>query len=46
MAKAFLRDLAHLLEGICFVGDLFPLWDQRRQTFADKIMTTVVTTDP
>jgi len=23
------------------VGYLFPLWDAKRQTFADKIMTTV-----
>jgi hypothetical protein len=29
---------------ICFVGYLFPLWDPKRQTIADKIMTTVVTT--
>ncbi|REO10986.1 RDD family protein, partial [Mycobacterium tuberculosis] len=26
---------------ICFVGFLFPLWDAKRQTLADKIMTTV-----
>lgn len=39
---AFVRDLAHILDGICFVGYLFPLWDAKRQTFADKILTTVV----
>ena len=45
MAKAFLRDLAHIIDTIiCFVGYLFPLWDQKRQTIADKIMATVVTT--
>jgi len=27
---------------ICYVGWLFPLWDSRRQTVADKIMTTEV----
>jgi len=44
MAKAFLRDLAHIVDGlICYIGYLFPLWDQKRQTIADKIMTTVVT---
>ena len=44
MAKAFLRDLAHTVDTIiCFVGYLFPLWDPKRQTIADKIMTTVVT---
>lgn len=26
------------------IGYLFPLWDHKRQTFADKILTTVVTT--
>ena len=45
VAKAFLRDLAHTVDSIiCFVGYLFPLWDQKRQTIADKIMTTVVIT--
>jgi uncharacterized RDD family membrane protein YckC len=42
--KAFLRDLAHIIDGIiCLIGYLFPLWDKKRQTLADKIMTTVVT---
>ncbi|MEP7034872.1 MAG: RDD family protein [Actinomycetota bacterium] len=45
MAKAFLRDVAHIVDfAICFVGFLFPLWDRKRQTIADKIMATVVTT--
>jgi uncharacterized RDD family membrane protein YckC len=45
MAKAFLRDLAHFIDTIiCLVGFLFPLWDKKRQTIADKIMATVVTT--
>ena len=26
---------------ICYVGFLFPLWDAKRQTIADKIMSTV-----
>jgi uncharacterized RDD family membrane protein YckC len=44
--KAFLRDLVHALDGMmCYVGYLFPLWDVKRQTFADKIMGTVVTTN-
>lgn len=43
-AKAFLRDLAHFVDSIiCYIGYLFPLWDPKRQTLADKIMTTVVT---
>jgi uncharacterized RDD family membrane protein YckC len=45
---AFLRDLAHIVDGIiCYIGYLFPLWDAKRQTIADKIMTTVcVPTQP
>jgi uncharacterized RDD family membrane protein YckC len=40
---AFVRDLAHILDALpCYIGYLFPLWDARRQTFADKIMSTVV----
>lgn len=39
---SLLRQLAHLLDGmICSLGYLFPLWDAKRQTFADKIMSTV-----
>ena len=40
---AFVRDLAHYVDGlICSVGYLFPLWDDKRQTLADKIVKTVV----
>jgi uncharacterized RDD family membrane protein YckC len=36
------RQLAHAVDAIiCYVGFLFPLWDAKRQTLADKIMTTV-----
>lgn len=36
------RQIAHIVDGIiCYIGYLFPLWDQKRQTLADKIMTTV-----
>lgn len=41
--NAFLRDICHIVDGIiCYVGFLFPLWDPKRQTLADKIMKTVV----
>ncbi|GAA1396510.1 RDD family protein [Luteococcus peritonei] len=40
--KAFLRDICHVLDNICYIGYLWPLWDAKRQTFADKIMKTVV----
>jgi uncharacterized RDD family membrane protein YckC len=43
MRRAFLRDLAHLLDCLpCFLGWLWPFWDHRRQTFADKLTDTVV----
>jgi uncharacterized RDD family membrane protein YckC len=41
--NAFLRDICHFVDGIiCYIGYLFPLWDAKRQTLADKIMRTVV----
>jgi uncharacterized RDD family membrane protein YckC len=43
---AFVRDIAHLVDAIiCYVGFLFPLWDSKRQTLADKIVHTVVVRD-
>jgi uncharacterized RDD family membrane protein YckC len=39
------RYLAHILDAIiCFIGFLFPLWDAKKQTIADKVMKTVVIT--
>jgi len=42
--RAFLRLLAHLFDSAaCYLGWLFPIWDRpKRQTFADKIMHTIV----
>ena len=40
--NAFLRDLLHVLDGFGWIGYLWPLWDEERQTFADKIADTVV----
>jgi uncharacterized RDD family membrane protein YckC len=40
--NAFIRDLVHILDAVTLVGYLWPLWDERRQTFADQIMKTVV----
>jgi uncharacterized RDD family membrane protein YckC len=43
---AFVRDIAHILDSLpCYIGYLWPLWDNRRQTFADKIVQTVVIAD-
>jgi uncharacterized RDD family membrane protein YckC len=39
---AFGRRLLHVLDGLaCGLGYLWPLWDQKRQTFADKMVHTV-----
>ncbi|WP_422745285.1 RDD family protein [Mycobacterium sp. WMMD1722] len=36
------RQIAHFVDQvICYIGYLFPLWDAKRQTLADKIMNTV-----
>jgi uncharacterized RDD family membrane protein YckC len=40
---AFVRGIAHFLDSIpCYVGFLWPLWDAKNQTFADKVCSTVV----
>ncbi|WIM90307.1 RDD family protein [Candidatus Mycobacterium wuenschmannii] len=37
-----LRAFAHVIDSaIFYVGYLFPLWDAKRQTLADKVMATV-----
>jgi RDD family len=39
---SIVRQIAHFVDGaICYIGYLFPLWDAKRQTLADKIMSTV-----
>ncbi len=40
--RAFLRDVAHILDGICYIGYILAAFDSKVQTFADKIMKTVV----
>ncbi|HOC14645.1 MAG TPA: RDD family protein, partial [Propionicimonas sp.] len=48
--NGIIRQFAHIVDSvICYIGWLFPLWDAKRQTIADKIMKTVVvdnSTDP
>jgi uncharacterized RDD family membrane protein YckC len=40
---AFVRDIAHFVDSlICYIGWLFPLWDDKKQTIGDKIVKTVV----
>lgn len=41
------RGICHIVDAVpCFIGFLFPIWDSKRQTFADKILKTVVITVP
>ncbi len=40
--NAFVRDMVHVLDGMAYVGYLWPLWDEKKQTFTDKILGTVV----
>lgn len=43
----FVRMLAHVLDQLpCYLGFLWPLWDPKKQTFADKIMSSVVIEQP
>jgi uncharacterized RDD family membrane protein YckC len=40
---SFVRNLAHILDQLpCYLGYFWPLWDAKRQTFADKVCSTVV----
>lgn len=40
--RSIVRQLAHAVDAvICYVGFLFPLWDAKRQTLADKLVKTV-----
>ncbi|MGW3109917.1 RDD family protein [Streptomyces sp. NPDC001091] len=40
---AFVRQLAHFLDGLpCYLGYLWPAWDSKSQTFADKVCGSIV----
>jgi len=44
---SIVRQIAHFADSVvCYLGWLFPLWDAKRQTFADKIVTSVVIVVP
>lgn len=44
---AFVRKLCHVLDNaLCGLGFLWPLWDEKSQTFADKIISTIVVQAP
>ena len=38
----FARQLTHILDSICLIGYLWPLWDKEKRTFADMIMSSRV----
>ena len=41
------RNLAHIIDQlICYIGYFLPLFDAKKQTIADKVMTTVVIAGP
>ena len=41
------RFFVHYLDQLaCYIGYLWPLWDDKRQTFADKILSTIVIVEP
>lgn len=40
------RYFVHIVDGFCYLGYLWPLWDAKRQTFTDKILSTVVLDRP
>jgi len=44
---AFGRYILHILDGIpLYLGYLWPIWDAKKQTFADKLANTVVIVEP
>ena len=44
---SFVRQFAHIFDSlVCYLGWLWPLWDSRNQTLADKVMNTVVLIQP
>lgn len=43
VSNGIIRQFAHIIDSIiCYIGWLFPLWDAKRQTIADKLLKTVV----
>ena len=41
------RAFVHIIDALtCYIGFLWPLWDEKRQTFTDKILHTVVIEAP
>ncbi len=41
VGMSLLRDIVHIVDGFFYLGYLWPLWDPKKQTFADKILSTL-----
>ncbi|WP_067723118.1 RDD family protein [Nocardia yamanashiensis] len=40
---SFVRRLCHVVDSLpCYLGWFWPIWDAKKQTFADKIISTIV----
>jgi uncharacterized RDD family membrane protein YckC len=47
VGRGVLHEVAHLLDAVLLgLGYLWPVWDERAQTFADKLVRSVVITAP
>ncbi|NGO14603.1 RDD family protein [Streptomyces sp. HC44] len=43
VGMAFVRRLAHILDSLpCYLGWIWPAWDAKKQTFADKVCSSIV----
>jgi len=43
VGMAFVRRIAHFLDSLpCYLGWLWPAWDAKKQTFADKVCSSIV----
>lgn len=43
----FGRQICHVLDSLaCYIGWLWPLWDAKKQTFADKLVSSIVIVEP
>jgi uncharacterized RDD family membrane protein YckC len=40
------RQFVHIVDSFCYIGYLWPLWDEKRETFTDKILTHAVIEAP
>lgn len=47
VGMAVARYFVHIIDGLpCYLGYLWPLWDAKKQTFTDKVLTHIVVQAP